>query len=600
MMKKSLISITAIIGVGTILGVGVSASLINEKNNNKTVLNLKDNRIDPKFAGTRLLNSDIKALGWDIKTTITLADWKKDAPNVTDINWETLSGGKLMGAFEGTTLKSIQIPKTIKILGAYSFNGLRSFNSIIFEGGSQLQSINESCFGGTKITSIDIPASVTYMQPIESDIPYPRKGAFASTPNLVNITMSYDLRLPEPASTPKYGFTQEQWDTINWRYSPYLGEILTSEAVKSIGWEKKSTITLADWKKDAPNVTVIGEQAFHNQPSRKILKSIEIPNSVISIEIEAFLQVSSLNSLTFQSDSKLESIGPKGIEATGIINLSLPPSLKSLGDAAFWGSQSLETVTFATNSKITSIPKYAFARAPKLRELYIPNSVTTIEINSFHSLTTLLGQNIQMPKILRYPNPSNPKYGFTQEQWDTINWRYSPYLGEILTREAVESIGWDKKTTITLDDWKTWAPNVTSIADAAFVSKDVLTSIAIPNKITSIDSSFNGVTSLTEVTFEPNSKLTTIGNQAFSRTKITSINIPSSVTSIGYSSFEGINSLTEVTFERNSKLTTIGNGAFYNTSITSINIPSSVTSIEDNAFEAIHSLTEVTLNQVQN
>ena len=93
---------------------------------------------------------------------------------------------------------------------------------------------------------------------------------------------------------------------------------------------------------------------------------------------------------------------------------------------------------------------------------------------------------------------------------------------------------------------------------------------------------FDNCTSLTSVTI-PDS-VTSIGSMAFSGcTSLASITIPSSVTSIGYEAFYGCASLTSVTIPDG--VTSIGNYAFKNcTSLTSVTIPASVASIGEEAF----------------
>ena len=77
-------------------------------------------------------------------------------------------------------------------------------------------------------------------------------------------------------------------------------------------------------------------------------------------------------------------------------------------------------------------------------------------------------------------------------------------------------------------------------------------------------------------------------------TAITSVVLPDSITSIGENAFNGCISLTSVTFGKNSQLTSIGPGAFnYCYSLASITIPASVTSIGEWAFVGCYRLVEV-------
>ena len=114
---------------------------------------------------------------------------------------------------------------------------------------------------------------------------------------------------------------------------------------------------------------------------------------------------------------------------------------------------------------------------------------------------------------------------------------------------------------------------VTEIGDYALAHCWDLTSITIPDSVTSIGSSaFSGCSGLTTVNFRDNSKLTSIGFAAFSNcSSLTSITIPDSVTSIGDSAFLAC------------------------TSLTSITIPSRVTSIDARAFQGCSNLNDVTV-----
>ena len=155
-----------------------------------------------------------------------------------------------------------------------------------------------------------------------------------------------------------------------------------------------------------------------------------------------------------------------------------------------------------------------------------------------------------------------------------------------------------------IDDWafsgcesltSVTIPNsVTSIGEYAFYECESLTSVTIPNSVTSIgDWAFWGCESLTSITIPNNVK--SIGEYAFSHCKsLTSITIPNSVTSIGENTFAYCESLTSVTIPNS--VTSIGGDAFQSCKrLTSITIPNSVTSIGKNAFYECSSLTSVTI-----
>ena len=172
-------------------------------------------------------------------------------------------------------------------------------------------------------------------------------------------------------------------------------------------------------------------------------------------------------------------------------------------------------------------------------------------------------------------------------------------------------------------------PNsITSIGELAFFGTS-LTSVIIPNSMTSIGNAFAGCTSLVSITI-PNS-VTGIGNGAFTNcTSLTSVTIPNSVTSIsGEGPFHGCSSLTNIyvepgntkyasidgvlfnfskdellvyppgkqgNYEIPSSVTVINNAAFVACAkLTSVNIPNSVTTIKYLAFYQCTSLTFVTM-----
>jgi hypothetical protein len=138
-------------------------------------------------------------------------------------------------------------------------------------------------------------------------------------------------------------------------------------------------------------------------------------------------------------------------------------------------------------------------------------------------------------------------------------------------------------------------PNsVTSIGDYTFYSCDALTSVIIGNNVTTIgNNTFEYCSALTSVTIGDN--VTTIGNSAFYYcSALTYVIIPDSVTTIGDYAFNACIFLPSLIIGHN--VTVIGDYAFASCSaLASVNIPDSVITIGDSAFASCASLTSITI-----
>src|SRR5690554_2291093 len=155
---------------------------------------------------------------------------------------------------------------------------------------------------------------------------------------------------------------------------------------------------------------------------------------------------------------------------------------------------------------------------------------------------------------------------------------------------------------------------VTSIDNGAFSSSYSLTSITIPESVTSIGSHAfyntpwynnkpDGVIYIGKILYDykgempPNTEIevlegtVSIGDNAFYyRTGLTAISLPESVTSIGEQAFANCSGLTSITIP--GSVTSIGSSAFASCSgLTTITIPGSVTSIGSSAFADCSGLT---------
>ncbi len=132
------------------------------------------------------------------------------------------------------------------------------------------------------------------------------------------------------------------------------------------------------------------------------------------------------------------------------------------------------------------------------------------------------------------------------------------------------------------------------IAGEGFSGCNSITSIVIPSNITTIDNlAFYGCNGLNSVTI-PNS-VTNIGAQVFEYCSgLTSIVLPNSVTSIGTSVFKGCSSLSSITLPNT--ITSINDYMFEGcSSLSTMVIPHGVTSIGSRAFRECTALTSITI-----
>ena len=112
-----------------------------------------------------------------------------------------------------------------------------------------------------------------------------------------------------------------------------------------------------------------------------------------------------------------------------------------------------------------------------------------------------------------------------------------------------------------------------------------LDELVIPNTVTTIGNGAFENAWIGKVTFASGSKLTTIGEDAFSSMNMEQISIPASVTTIGDYAFS-YGTLKKITFEEGSQLNQIADGTFAECELEQIKLPSGITRIREEAFLA--------------
>jgi hypothetical protein len=321
------------------------------------------------------------------------------------------------------------------------------------------------------------------------------------------------------------------------------------------------------------------------------VQSIKFGKSIESIGDHAFKDVSSLTEVSFHSESKIKRIGKGAFQNTGLKTIELPESLLSLESDAFLGCSNINMAPLPLLDNSVSTSTYTISGSK------LVNSVSsTHTINGTGTLTS----SIVSSQIGDGSTASNVIIqGYTTIH--TSAFENSNLSGTVTIPNTVTSIG--NRAFMNCSNITNFIfeenSQLETLGELAFINGQFV-SITLPASVKTISRNvFEGCDQLTTFNLMEGSVLSTIGNFAFYGTRISSIDFPASLTTIGECAFESCVSLITVTFASGSgcKLETIGWKAFIRcTGLESIILPSSMSTISERAFYECASMTSLSFN----
>ena len=316
--------------------------------------------------------------------------------------------------------------------------------------------------------------------------------------------------------------------------------------------------------------------------------NVVIPSTINGIN------VTSIEANAFKNNTSITSVViPKGVTSIGysafdscksLASIKIPENVTSIGTSAFSSCKVLTSIKIPEN--VTSIGNFTFYGCTALKSIRIPDSVTSIGNRAFQNCTSLT--SIEIPSSVT----SIGNYAFTY--CDSLNTVYVCNSSIDSSNFEISSNGKLPKNIFYFEESTN---TITKYVGSA-------TNVEIPSTINGID-------------------VTTIGSETFKdNTSITSVVIPSSVTSIGNYAFTYCDSLNTV-YVCNSSIDsdrfkistggklpenifyfdeTTGTITKYIGSATNVEIPSTinginVTTIGDNAFNSCTSLTSIEISE---
>ncbi len=329
----------------------------------------------------------------------------------------------------------------------------------------------------------------------------------------------------------------------------------------------------------------IGSNAFSGNTK---LNTINLPNSLTTIGNNAF--AGSFNGGKLVIPKNVTLIGTNALKATGLTEVEFLNKMETIPSQMMYNSSNLERVVLPEGLK--EIGESAFYLCDKLNTINLPNSLTTIGNNAFgHAFDSSKDTTIVIPESVT----SLGSLAFSES-----GLKEAIVLGNTLSISMFNGSKNLEKVTLpeTLIEIPNYAfencknlktinlpENLYIIGDGSFKGCESLSSLNLPETVMQIgESAYSGAFKTTndiKITIPRN--VTVIGKYAFEKTNIKEVEFLNSIAKIPVKMFQYNNNLEKVVLP--DRIKEIDDNAFYNCKkLKTINLPDSLTTLGYSVF----------------
>ena len=414
---------------------------------------------------------------------------KLNTINLQNVSY--IGNSAFKNAFNSIPTSSVELNvEKANYVGQEAFSGTSGLKTINFANNTVLQTVSDSAFVNSGITSLDL-SQATKLLKINNN-------AFQSCTSLTEVKVPKSLK---EFGNNVFGNVSSGTNTATTSLTTID---LSATQVTSLPDNLFQGCTSLSNVKLPSGLTSIGQSAFQGTTS---LKTIEIPNTVTSIGQSAFQGTTSLTSVNLPTG--LTTLGGSAFDDSGLTTIDLSQTkITTISPATFQNTASLKTVTL-TNA-ITQIQARAFFNSGITALDLSKTALTEIQNGAFANTASLT--SLMVPMTL-----NNLGSADNDMSNNTISNYNATFYGSGLT-------------ALDLSQTK-----ITTINTSTFNGAASLAEVKLPSSVTTINNNaFKGTTLLKTLTQEkPASSETAPGSRAAGN------QLASTLISIGQSAFQG-------------------------------------------------------------